>query len=114
MANLEAGSLIGGVAEIPYSGVQAVLNSVQAYRYSVEPSAAVLPTIQMEEDSELSLNGELWVTPERNVVVRYYANLDVSHVRILANDRLVSGQVFIRYDVYDLDVVPNISIPFGC
>ncbi len=114
VANLDAGSLLGGVIDVPYGGTQAVLNGVQAYRYDVTPQAATLPVINLVEDSALDLTGELWVAPEFHAVVRYYVNVDVSDVRLFESDLAVSGQVFIRYDVYDLGVVPNISIPFGC
>ncbi|MFC1959859.1 hypothetical protein ACFLYO_04035 [Chloroflexota bacterium] len=114
VALLDAGSLIGGVAEAPYSGTQAVLNSVQAFRYDVSSAAATLPLIQADDASTVELTGELWVAPENAAVVRYYANVDVSRVRLFESDRSVSGQLFLRYDVYDVGVVPNISIPYGC
>lgn len=114
VANLDAGSLIGGVTEAAYSGTQAVLNGVQAYRYDVTVQNATLPAIYLVEDSGLDVTGELWVAPEYHAVVRYYANVAVSNVRLFESDLPVSGQVFIRYDMFDLDVVPNISIPYGC
>jgi len=54
------------------------------------------------------------VTPEPGVVVRYYANVDVAGVRLLDGTQAVSGQLFIRYDLFDIGVIPNISIPYGC
>lgn len=117
VANLDAGSLFGGVGQVFYSGTQAVLNNVQAYRYDVPPAAAAFPAIVTNDSSALDMLGELWVAPEvgeHGVVVRYYVNADVRHVQLFEGEQPVSGQVFIRYDVFDLGVVPNISIPFGC
>ncbi len=114
VADLDAGSMIGGVVEGIYSGTQAVLNNIQAYRYDVTAQSARLPMIRLEEDSEISLTGELWVSPEYNVVIRYYANLDVSNIRLSDAGRPVSGQLFIRFDLSDVGQVPNISIPYGC
>lgn len=114
VANLEAGALIGGITETPYSGVQAVLNGFQAYRYNVNTENAILPLIVREDDSTVEVNGEIWVASQSEAVVRYYANVDVASVRLFEDGPLVSGQMFIRYDAFDLGEVPNISIPFGC
>jgi len=115
IAGLEAGTLIGGVTAAPYSGTHAVLNGVEAYRYDVALPGMTLPAVHAIENSALQLSsGELWVAPLHNVVVRYYANVDVTNVRLFESQLPVTGQVFIRYDVYDLGVAQNISIPFGC
>lgn len=114
IAALDAGSLIGGVEEVPYTGVGARLNGIEALRYDVTPEDVVIPSIVLGAGSTVALTGEVWLTPVYDVVVRYYANLDVSGVRLFEGEATVSGQLFIRYDVYDLGEVPNISIPYGC
>lgn len=114
VANFDAGSLIGGIGTTPYSGTQAVLNSVQAYRYDVSADNSQLPLVHQGENSALTVNGELWLTPDLAVVTRYYANAEMSAVRLFQGEALVSGQLFVRYDAVDLGDVPNISIPFGC
>ncbi len=114
VAGFDVGSLIGGIATTPYSGTQAVLNGVQAYRYDVSAQNSLLPLVRLLEDSALAVTGELWVTPHLNAVTRYYANVDLSAVQLFDGEPLVSGQLFIRYDAIDLGEVPNISIPFGC
>lgn len=114
VADLAAGTLIGGVTTAPYGGVKAILNGVQAYRYDVTAAGANLPAIHPTSDSPFGIVGELWVTPEPGVVVRYYANVDVAGVRLLDSSQAVSGQLFIRYDLFDIGVIPNISIPYGC
>lgn len=114
VADLEAGTLIGGVTGAEYSQTRATLNGLDAYRYRVTPANATLPPIELLEGGGLELDGELWVNPQSGVVVRYYANVTLSHVTLFESEVPVSGDLFIRYDVFDLDVVPNISIPFGC
>ncbi|GAB4575111.1 MAG: hypothetical protein Kow0077_25010 [Anaerolineae bacterium] len=113
-ANLAASALIGGVRSAPYSGTQAILNGIQAYRYDVLTEQVDLPLITTGGDSVVHVVGELWVAPAYDVVTRYYANFDVSRVRLLDSEQSVSGQLYIRYDLTDLDEIPNISIPFGC
>lgn len=114
VASLRVGSLLGGMAETSYAGIQAVLNGQQAYRFDLTPETVSLPLIHRNDDSVVQLAGELWVMPEPYLVNRLYANVDVSRVTLLEGTRSVSGQVFVRYDVYDIGVVPNISIPYGC
>ena len=41
-----------------------------------------LPAVQLEEGGTLNLTGELWVAPDADAVVRYYATLDVTNARI--------------------------------
>lgn len=114
VAALSMHDLLGGVEQVPYAGIQAVLNGEQAYRYNVETGVVALPFIHRAENSVVTASGELWVAPEYDVVTRYYVNADVSHVTLLEGEQSVSGQIFVRYDVYEIGTVPNISIPFGC
>lgn len=114
VAGLRVGSLLGGVEDTPYAGIQAVLNGQQAYRFNLTAGAVQLPLIHRGDDSVVQLTGEFWVMPAPYLVNRFYANVDVSRVTLLEGTRTVSGQVFIRYDVFDLGAVPNISIPYGC
>jgi hypothetical protein len=62
----------------------------------------------------MSEQGEIWVAPEHNVVVRFYVTLNVQNAIVFDRQLPVTGQVIIRYDLFDIGVVPNISIPFGC
>ncbi len=114
VAGLSVHDLLGGVEQVPYAGIQAVLNGEQSYRYNVDSGAVTLPFIHQEEGSVVTASGELWVAPEVDVVTRYYVNVDVSRVTLLEGEQSVSGQVYVRYDVYEIGTVPNISIPFGC
>jgi hypothetical protein len=58
--------------------------------------------------------GEIWVAPQHNVVVRFYVTLNVQNVYLFDRQLPVTGQVIIRYDLYDIGVPQNISVPFGC
>ncbi|MBN2471515.1 MAG: hypothetical protein JXN59_12390 [Anaerolineae bacterium] len=114
VANLSVHDLLGGVEQAPYSGIQAILNSEQSYRYNIDSDAVTLPFIHQNEGSVVTASGELWVAPQYDAVTRYYVNVDVSRVTLLDGEQSVSGQIFVRYDLYEIGTVPNISIPFGC
>ncbi len=59
-------------------------------------------------------SAELWVSPERGVVVRFYVNLSVENVTLLGRPAPVSGSLILRYDTSALGLPNNISIPYGC
>jgi hypothetical protein len=115
-AGLGAGQLIGGVNHATPTGRSAVLNGVQAWQYQFATEDLNLPTIRLSDGGRLvsSTAGELWVAPEHNVVVRFYVNLEVENAVMFDRQLPVTGQVIIRYDLFDVGVVPNISVPFGC
>lgn len=114
-SNLGAGTLIGGIAHARVVGRKAIINGQNVWLYEFEYSDMKLPNIQLGDDGRiLALNGELWVAPQYNAVVRYTVSLEVENARILGNVLPVTGTVLMRYDLYDIGVVPNISVPFGC
>lgn len=113
-AGLTAGELIGGVTHaVPY-GQRAVLNGADAYRYSFSADDLNLPSITLDEGGTLQTNGELWVAPEHNAIIRYYVTLDLTKARIFGRPLPVDGRVIIRYDLYDIGERFNIAQPFGC
>ncbi|HVU11656.1 MAG TPA: hypothetical protein VHD90_10270, partial [Phototrophicaceae bacterium] len=59
-------------------------------------------------------SGELWISPSPHAVVRFYLNLDVDNVVIFDQQLPVTGQIQIRYDLYDIGNAFNITTPFGC
>ncbi len=113
-ANLRAGLLVGGVTSATPTGRRATLNGEEAWEYAFTQDALNLPSIRLDEGGKMTANGELWVSPEDNAVVRFYVNLDVENAFIFDRQLPVSGQVILRYDLYDIGVVPNITVPFGC
>lgn len=114
-ANLSAGTLVGGVQTATSASKRATMNGLPAWQYTFDQAALNLPAIRVAEGGTVTLeSGELWVTPEHQVVVRFYVNLDVENAYIFDRTLPVTGKVIIRYDLYDIGVVPNITVPFGC
>lgn len=114
-SNLRAGDLVGGVESAVPTGRQQVLNGVQAWEYRFAPDAINLPAVRFADDTRVTnITGEMWVAPEFNAVVRFYANIDVENGRLLTNNLPVTGRLLLRYDLFDIGVVPNITVPFGC
>lgn len=114
-ASLSAGGLVGGVREAPSGARQAVINGEEVWRYDFTADNLVLPQVQLAEGGRIySAAGELWVAPKHSAVIRFYANLDVENAIIFGSTLPVTGQIIVRYDLYDVGVVPNIAVPFGC
>lgn len=113
-ADLRAGRLVGGVRNATPTGIRATLNGEEAWQYRFGTEDLNLPSIRLAENGTLAASGEIWVAPAHNAVVRFYVNLDVENAFIFDRQLPVSGQVIVRYDLHDIDIVPNITIPFGC
>ncbi len=113
-ADLKAGDLVGGVNKATPYGMHATMNGQDAYRYSFTDGDLNLPTIALESGGTIDADGELWVAPDKGVVVRYYATLDVTNARIFGRTLPVDGRVLMRYDLYDIGKAFNITQPFGC
>lgn len=114
-ADLRAGRLVGGVTQATPTGRRATLNGEDAWEYRVTPDNLNLPSIRLDNGGRIvNAVGELWVAPKRNAVVRFYVNLDVENATIFDRTLPVTGQVILRYDLYDVGIVPNITVPFGC
>ena len=103
-----------GSGLVPYDYVHAVINDIEAYRFNVTPVEMNFPALQLREGGSTEGRGELWVNPDPGLVVRYYANLTVSHGAFFDAQIPVSGVIYLRYDLLDFGTVPNISIPYGC
>lgn len=113
-ADLTAGELIGGVSAARPVGRTAVINGANAYLYEFDLTDVVLPPVEVLDGGTLTGTGELWVAPEHNAVVRYYATLDVTNARVFGRTLPVDGRVAIRYDLTDIGTPFNIAQPFGC
>jgi len=115
LADLSAGDILGGVTNATTIAEIATINGVQVWRYMIEPDAVILPGVTFTDDSTiLELRSDLWVSPEHNAVVRYYVTMEVENVLLIQSQLPVSGTIILRYDLYDVGVVPNINVPFGC
>lgn len=114
-ADLRAGTLVGGVNRAVFGGRRATLNDEDAWLYTFSTGDLNLPSIRLSDEGSISLTGgELWFSPAHEAVVRFYVNLDVTNAIIFDRQLPVSGQVILRYDLYDIGVEPNITVPFGC
>lgn len=114
-ANISAGALVGGVRNAYPVGRQAVVNGQQAWMYQFELTDMLLPAVRFADDTRITeMLGEMWVAPQIDAPVRYWVTLTVENARLLLNDLPVTGQLRLRYDLYDVGTLPNISVPFGC
>ncbi len=114
-AGITAGDLVGGVRTALPNGQTETINGVQAWAYSFLADDLNLPPVRFAEDTGVTMvSGEMWIAPEYDAVVRYWVTLDIANARLFDNDLPVSGQLRLRFDLYDVGDVPNISVPFGC
>ncbi len=114
-ASLTAGDLIGGVRDAVPTGDRQILHGEDVWKYSFAPQALNLPSVRFAEDTVITrLTGELWVAPAHNAVVRYWLTMDIENARLLSSELPVTGTVVMRYDLYEVGQVPNITVPFGC
>lgn len=115
LADLNAGELLGGVQQASVAPHIERINGEEVWQYNLNFDQIIVPNVTLTEESRvLEMRGELWVAPKYNAVVRYYINLQVENVLILGQTLPVTGEIIIRYDLYDIGIVPNISVPFGC
>lgn len=114
-ADLSAGELLGGISFAQAAAQKATINSEEVWRYSFSQDDLVLPSITFAESGGItSVSGELWIAPQHNAVVRFYANIGVDNAFVLGSTLPLTGTVSLQYDLYDVGDVPNISVPFGC
>lgn len=115
IADLSAGDMIGGVREAVPDGQRATINRAEVWRYNFLQDALALRGIVPREGGRVTLlGGELWFAPAHNAAIRFYLTLDVENVSVFGSQLPVTGQVVMRYDLYDIGVDPNITVPFGC
>ncbi len=115
-ATLTAGQLIGGVDFAQPSGRRDFINEVLAWQYGFDRQFINQPYLQLTESiSELDyLTGELWISPENQVVVSYTIEMNVNRSILFFGQRPVTGRLRYQYDVFEIGQPPNISIPNGC
>ena len=114
-AELSAGGLVGGVSQAIPAGGHAVINSEDAYTYNFAPEDLNLPPVRLSDGGSAMINSaELWISPAKNAVVRYYVNLHVDNAVIFNSQLPVTGDLIIRYDAFELGTPFNITVPFGC
>lgn len=105
--------LIGGLSRAVPAGETGVINDEPVYRYTFDANALELAAVTGA--SSVSIAGaELWFSAEHNAVIRLYLVLDVENAVLFGSSAAVSGRLVIRYDLTDIGVDPNITVPFGC
>lgn len=121
LADLRAGDLIGGVQRAVPDGVRATINGQTVWRYSFGAPDLNLPGIRFMQGGRIArFSAELWIAPEHNAVIRFWLTMDIENAVLnlvaTSDDGAlpVSGQLILRYDLYDIGVNPNITQPFGC
>ncbi|MEL6309610.1 MAG: hypothetical protein AAFV98_11000 [Chloroflexota bacterium] len=115
LADLSAGDLLGGVTSATSASQRETINGEEVWLYRFLAEDLVLPNITLGEDARLlSAQGDLWVAPEHDVVVRFNLTLVVENATIFDQDLPISGTISMQYDLYDIGTVPNLSIPNGC
>jgi hypothetical protein len=115
LADLSAGDLLGGIQEAGVLPRIERINGTEVWQYDFKYEDMLLPNLKLAEDGRvLEMKGELWVSPQNKAVIRYYVNLEVENVFLLEQNLPVTGEIIMRYDLYDIGIAPNISVPFGC
>ncbi|MGB7339712.1 MAG: hypothetical protein WBC91_12535 [Phototrophicaceae bacterium] len=115
LADLSAGRLLGGVASATTAIRAEQINGQDVWLYRFLAEDLILPNVQIGDEGRLlSMVGELWVAPEHNVVVRYNVTLEVENATIFDQALPISGTINMQYNLFDIGVVPNISVPNGC
>jgi hypothetical protein len=115
IADLSAGDLIGGVQNANVQPEISTINGEEVWLYSFDAADVILPNLTIPADGRiLSMNGELWYAPARNVVIRFYLILQVENALLLEQSLPVTGEVIMSYDLFDIGLVPNITQPNGC
>lgn len=112
---ITAGDLVGGARNALPTGERERINGVETWRYDFSLDDLRLPAVRFAEDTQINeFRAEMWVSPVHNAVIRYWVTLDMQNVRLLNNDLPVSGQLRLRFDLYNIGDIPNITVPFGC
>lgn len=115
IADLGAGELLGGVRDAKPNGKKAVINGSEVWGYGFLGNDLIMPSIIPQTGGTANmLGGELWFAPEHNAAIRFYLTVDVENAIVFGSQIPVTGQVVMRYDLFDIGVDPNITIPFGC
>jgi hypothetical protein len=115
IADLGVDELIGGVVRAVPDGTKAVINGEEVWRYSFTRDDLRLANIQIAQDGRiLDSQGELWFSPSREAVIRFYLSMDVENAYVFGSQLPVTGQAIMQYDLQGIGSDQNITVPFGC
>ena len=111
VADLSAGTLIGGIKHGVPAGQRKTDNKVDAWEYTFTSDDVVTPTLKQGADLKINVAaGDLWIAPSLNAAWQYTITFDVENV-ILQGDRPVTGQLHATYQLIETGVQYNIAIP---
>jgi hypothetical protein len=114
VADLSAGSLVGGVKKATPVGEHKMVNEIDVWEYAFLPDDVVAPSIELAQGGKPEIvAGDLWVAPSRNAVFEYTITLKVDNA-IIQGGRQLTGQVRAAYQLIETGVQYNIAIPYGC
>lgn len=113
-ADLSGATLLGGVNSAVSAARTERINGQEVWLYEFLASDLVLPNVQLENARLLSAAGQLWIAPEHDVVIRYNLTLEVENATFFTETLPISGTISLQYDLFDIGIVPNISVPNGC
>jgi hypothetical protein len=115
LADLSARELIGGIQNAQVQPRIETINGERVWLYKFAAEDLRMPNLQFPADSRiLSMTGELWFSPTRNTVIRFYVTLQVENALLFNQILPVNGEVLLRYDLFEIGIVPNITVPNGC
>ncbi len=114
-AELSAGALIGGASPVQPAGRRATINGEEVYLFTFDQDALNFPAVRLGDNGRMTIeSAEMWISPVRGAVIRYYMNLFVENTIVFNLSQPVTGNITVRYDAYELGAPVNITVPFGC
>ncbi len=115
IADLGVDELVGGVVRAVPDGTKAVINGEAVWRYAFTTDDLRLMNLVIADEGRiLDSQGELWFSPSRRAVIRFYLSMDVENAYVFGSQVPVTGQAVMQYDLLDVGSEQNISVPFGC
>jgi hypothetical protein len=114
VADLDAGTLIGGIKKALPAGQRKTENEIDLWEYTFTGDDVVPPTLKRNDNATVNIAaGDVWVAPSLNAVWNYTITFDVDNV-ILQGDKPVTGKLRGTYQLIEVGAQYNIAIPFGC
>ena len=114
VADLSAGSLVGGVKNATPTGERKAISNFKIWEYTFLPEDVVLPAFDLSKSGKFTIAaGDLWVSPADKAVYEYNITLNVENA-VLQGDRPLTGQIRAAYQLLETGTAYNIAIPYGC
>jgi hypothetical protein len=117
VAELTAGSLIGGVRQADFTTTKRQNDSLEVLQYAFLPGNVEPPVLEMTQGGKVTIaSGELWIAPSLRAVRSYSLTLNIDRVilPVFQAGRQLTGQLTASYNLVEVNTPYNIAIPFGC